>query len=336
MPPNVLSSSVVTVPVLDALLDSRTSPPTPAKRVQLLSTKLAILTNRPSQPVRGQPFDVEVQVLRCRLDLAGAYLALASEGESESAGVSRGSSVGSDVGVAVSRGSSANGGVSFSKRGSSSSSSRVVVGDTGQQLKLAESELNLVERECKGIIKRYTRLVKQERDKEAGAGAGREGEGQAEVGQREGGHSISDGTKSSTTSSPTRPSGDVVSALGKMSISNRISSSTPDSSSASATSTSSPSTSSRAQTGDTSTSTSTSDPSSTPDATTPTTSPPLTASTPLTPRSAESRRQKRLQMIIDIRIEGLRVSVVLEDRMGRADRKARLEGMIRKLELDAG
>jgi hypothetical protein len=74
MPPGVLSSNLITVQSLDLILASPTSSD-PIFRHQLLSTKLAILTNRPSQPAH-RSFDSELQILQCRLDLAKACLLL--------------------------------------------------------------------------------------------------------------------------------------------------------------------------------------------------------------------------------------------------------------------
>jgi hypothetical protein len=74
MPPGVLSSNLITVQSLDLILASPTSSD-PIYRHQLLSTKLAILTNRPSQPAQ-RAFDSELQILQCRLDLAKACLLL--------------------------------------------------------------------------------------------------------------------------------------------------------------------------------------------------------------------------------------------------------------------
>lgn len=74
MPPAILSSNLITISSLDAILASPTSSD-PTYKYQLLSTKLAILTNRPSQPVH-RSFDAELQILKCRLDLARACLEL--------------------------------------------------------------------------------------------------------------------------------------------------------------------------------------------------------------------------------------------------------------------
>jgi len=68
MPPGILSSNLITVPVLDSLLASQAGQEH-TYRLQLLSTKLAILTNRPSQPIK-RSFDAELQILQCRLELA--------------------------------------------------------------------------------------------------------------------------------------------------------------------------------------------------------------------------------------------------------------------------
>ncbi|KAL7422988.1 hypothetical protein Q5752_002286 [Cryptotrichosporon argae] len=63
MPPAILSSSVLTLPILDALL-LRSSDP--SDRVPLLSAKLALLENSPA------PAD-PLAVLRVRVELARAY-----------------------------------------------------------------------------------------------------------------------------------------------------------------------------------------------------------------------------------------------------------------------
>jgi len=102
MPPGILSSNIITVQSLDLILASPTSSD-PTYKHQLLSAKLAILTNRPSQPTH-RSFDSELQILQCRLDLAKACLQL-----------------------------------------------------TVPNLSTAGTELGLVERDCKGIIKRMCR-----------------------------------------------------------------------------------------------------------------------------------------------------------------------------------
>jgi hypothetical protein len=110
MPGGILSSNFITVPVLDSLLASPAGQE-PSYRLQLLSTKLAILTNLPSQPHR-RSFDTELQILQCRLEVAKVAVGLAN-------------------------------------------------------LTLARGELGIVERECKGMIKRITREVRARSDREA-------------------------------------------------------------------------------------------------------------------------------------------------------------------------
>lgn len=275
MPPNILSSHLVTIPVLDALLSSSTSPPNLTKKVQLLSTKLAILTNRPSQPARGQPFDVEIQILRCRLDLAAAHLALAA--------------------------------------GSDPNASAIVArsGGAGGELKLAEMELGLVEKECKGIIKRYSRLVKLERDKAESRSL--QNLIDAEAGSPD--------TSLSTSTSKTPPTSSASASP------NGLSGSTPDmdlTTHMAEMNLSDPTRTPGSGTGTVMTPSSSS-------------STPTTPGTPLTPSTSDTpdgltKRQKRLKLISEIRIEGLKLSITSEDRLGRGDKKARLEGLVHKLE----
>jgi len=112
MAPGILSSNLITVDSLNVLLNS-VAAQDPTYKFQLLSTKLAILTNRPSQPVQ-RSYDSELQILQCRLDIARAAFEL-----------------------------------------------------TVPKLVLAEEELRMVERDCKGIIKRICRRERARSDKAA-------------------------------------------------------------------------------------------------------------------------------------------------------------------------
>jgi hypothetical protein len=115
MPPPILNSTLITIPILNTILASPAAHPSinPSYRVQVLTTKLAILTNRPSQPSR-MGFDAELEIMQCRLDLAKA--AMHSELK-------------------------------------------------GKNLVLAEGELGVVERQCKGLTKRLCREARVRSDK---------------------------------------------------------------------------------------------------------------------------------------------------------------------------
>jgi hypothetical protein len=68
MPPDILSSETITLPVINTLLDSQQAQD-PVYRAQLLTTKLTLLTNSPPNDGKND-FDIELEVLRCRLELA--------------------------------------------------------------------------------------------------------------------------------------------------------------------------------------------------------------------------------------------------------------------------
>jgi hypothetical protein len=68
MPPDILSSGTITLPVIETLLNSQQAQD-PIYRAQLLTTKLTLLTNSPPNDGKND-FDIDLQVLRCRLELA--------------------------------------------------------------------------------------------------------------------------------------------------------------------------------------------------------------------------------------------------------------------------
>jgi hypothetical protein len=175
MPPSILSSNLITIPVLDLILSSPQTALNQPYHLQLLHTKLAILTNRPSQP-KQRGFAADLEILETRLEVARVALCLQSAGSrvresGESVGFAGGNGPGNDAGKGQESGSLSRGLVPRPTEPRTVSTTQTQAGPSKPNPRpvpnytLAEGELGIVEKECKGLTKRLCREIRARTDR---------------------------------------------------------------------------------------------------------------------------------------------------------------------------
>lgn len=344
MPPSILSSNLINIPVLDLILSSPQTALNQPYHLQLLHTKLAILTNRPSQPKR-RGFAADLEILETRLEVARVALCL-SEGSAGSIG--RGSGISGGQGIGIDAGPGQEGSSSTSRdlvprpiQSSTSSTSTSLSATQAQagpsksgsspvpNYTLAEGELGIVEKECKGLTKRLCREIRARTDR---ARARDEDQRRDDV---PGPSRTSSGTSTSTSTSTAEE--------GPSSTTSDSELRSPDVEegypSTETTPTQAPVPAFEKSTTLDPPTTSLSLHSLTPDdlniPTSDTEADADAGPTPPTPPTP-GKYQARLQTITDLRIRGLRLMADIQGMQGRPERKVRWEGLALKLQAGTG
>jgi hypothetical protein len=335
MPPSILSSNLINIPVLDLILSSPQTALNQPYHLQLLHTKLAILTNRPSQPKR-RGFAADLEILETRLEVARVALCLQFESEGsagsrvresgESVGFAGGNGPGNDAGKGQESGSLSRELVPRPTEPRTVSTTQTQAGPSTPNPRpvpnytLAEGELGIVEKECKGLTKRLCREIRartdraREKEREKVPGPSRTSSGASTS------TSTADEAPSSTTSNGEPRSPDVEGYPSTETTPTQA----PVPAFEKSTTLDPPTTSLSLH-------------SLTPDDLNMPTSDTDADAGPIPPTSpTPGKYQARLQRIKDLRIRGLRLMADVQGMQGRPERQARWEGLALKLQAGSG